>query len=58
MISIVQAIPMAKNVIRSLSAEETRPFLEKVLMQTTAGDVENIVRDTYGEIISKATSPK
>ncbi len=53
-----QAIPMAKNVIRSLSAEETRPFLEKVLMQTTAGDVENIVRDTYGEIISKATSPK
>ncbi len=53
-----QAIPMAKNVIRSLSAAETRPFLEKVLMQTTAGDVENIVRDTYGEIISKATSPK
>ncbi|RLB99041.1 MAG: phosphoenolpyruvate--protein phosphotransferase [Deltaproteobacteria bacterium] len=53
-----QAIPMAKNVIRSLSAAETRPFLENVLMQTTAGDVENLVRDAYGDIISKATSPE
>lgn len=53
-----QAIPMAKNVIRSLSAAETRPFLENVLMQTTAGDVENLVRDAYGEIITQATSPE
>ncbi len=53
-----QAIPMAKNVIRSLSAAETRPFLENVLMQTTAGDIENLVRDAYGDIISKATSPE
>ncbi len=53
-----QAIPMAKNVIRSLSAAETRPFLENVLMQTTAGNIENLVRDAYGDIISKATSPE
>jgi len=53
-----QTIPMAKNVIRSLSAAETRPFLENVLMQTTAGDVENLVRDAYGEIITQATSPE
>jgi phosphotransferase system enzyme I (PtsI) len=53
-----QSIPMAKNVIRSLSAAETRPFLENVLMQTTAGDVENLVRDAYGEIITQATSPE
>jgi len=27
-------------------------------MQTTAGDVENLVRDAYGEIITQATSPE
>ena len=53
-----QSIPMAKNVIRSLSAAEIRPFLEEVLLQTTAGDVENLVRDAYGEIITQATSPE
>jgi len=53
-----QSIPMAKNVIRSLSAAETRPFLENALKQNTAGAVENLVRDTYGDIITKATSPE
>ncbi|MBW2514891.1 MAG: phosphoenolpyruvate--protein phosphotransferase [Deltaproteobacteria bacterium] len=53
-----QAIPMAKNVIRTLSAAETRPFLETALMQATAGDVEDLVRDAYGEIIIRATSPE
>jgi phosphotransferase system enzyme I (PtsI) len=53
-----QSIPMAKNVIRSLSAAETRQFLENALMQTTSGDVENLVRDAYGEIITQATSPE
>ena len=53
-----QSIPMAKNVIRSLSAAETRPFLENALKQTTAGDVENLVRDAYGDIITQATSPE
>ena len=51
-----QAIPMAKNVIRTLSAAETRPFLETALMQTTAGDVEDLIRDAYGKIILRATS--
>lgn len=53
-----QAIPMAKNVIRTLSAAETRPFLETALMQTTAGDVEDLIRDAYGKIILRATSPE
>jgi phosphotransferase system enzyme I (PtsI) len=53
-----QSIPMAKNVIRSLSAEETRPFLENALKQATAGDVEDLVRNAYGDIITQATSPK
>ena len=53
-----QSIPMAKNVIRSFSAAETRPFLEAALKQTTAGDVENLVRDAYGDIITQATSPE
>ena len=53
-----QAIPMAKNVIRALSAAETRPFLDTVLMQTTAEDVEKLVREAYGDIITQATSPE
>ena len=53
-----QSIPMAKNVIRSLSAAETRPFLETALKQTTAGDIEKLVRDAYGDIITQATSPE
>lgn len=51
-----QAIPMAKNVIRTLSAAETRPFLETALMQNTAGDVEDLIREAYGKIILRATS--
>jgi len=53
-----QTIPMAKNVIRSLSAAETQPFLEEALRQTTAGDVEKLIRNTYGKIIAQATSPE
>jgi len=53
-----QSIPMAKNVIRSLSASETRPFLETALRQTTAGNVENLVREAYGDTITRATSPE
>jgi phosphoenolpyruvate-protein phosphotransferase (PTS system enzyme I) len=53
-----QTIPMAKNVIRSLSAADTLPFLEDVLKQTTAGDVENLVREAYGDTITRATSPE
>jgi phosphotransferase system enzyme I (PtsI) len=52
-----QSIPMAKNVIRSLSTADIRPFIEEVLLQTTAGDVEKLVRRTYGDIITQATSP-
>jgi phosphotransferase system enzyme I (PtsI) len=53
-----QSIPMVKNVIRSLSTAKIRPFLEEVFQQTTAGDVENLIRNAYGEIITQATSPK
>ena len=53
-----QTIPMAKNVIRALSAADTQPFLDDVLKQTTAGDVENLVREAYGDIITQATSPE
>jgi hypothetical protein len=52
-----QTIPMAKNVIRALSAADTQPFLAKVLKQTTAMQVENLIREAYGDIISKATTP-
>jgi phosphoenolpyruvate-protein phosphotransferase (PTS system enzyme I) len=52
-----QTIPMAKNAIRSFSASETRPFLEEALKQKTAGEVENLIRESYGDVITRATSP-
>jgi len=53
-----QTIPMAKNVIRSLSAAETQPFIQEVLKQATAAKVENLVREAFGDLITQATSPK
>jgi len=53
-----QTIPMAKNVIRALALSETQPFLEEVLKQTTAGEVENLTREAFGDIIDKASSPE
>lgn len=53
-----QTIPVAKNFIRSLAAKDAEPFLEKALKQNTASEVENLVRDTYGDLISQATSPE
>ena len=53
-----QSIPMAKNVIRSFSTAEIRPFLKEVLLQKTAGDVEKLVHKAYGDIITQATSPE
>ncbi len=47
-----QSIPAVKRVIRSLSAEKCKPFLEVVLQQRTAQDVMNRLRTTYGGIFS------
>jgi len=53
-----QTIPMAKNVIKTLAFSDTQPFLKEVLKQTTAGEVENLTREAYGNIINKATLPE
>jgi len=48
-----QSIPAVKRVIRSLSAEKCKPFLELALQQRTAQDVMNLLRRTYGEIFAQ-----
>jgi phosphotransferase system enzyme I (PtsI) len=49
-----QAIPVIKSIIRSLTAEETRGFLEEVLKQKTATKVIELTNETYGKILSNA----
>jgi phosphotransferase system enzyme I (PtsI) len=46
-----QAIPTAKNVIRSLSREESRRFLPEVLRMTRATDLVELMTRTYGSLI-------
>jgi phosphotransferase system enzyme I (PtsI) len=53
-----QTIPMAKNTIRALAVADTQSFLEEVLKQTTASEVENLTREAFGDIISKASTPE
>ena len=48
-----QTIPDIKRVIRSLKVEDTRPFLEEVLKQTTARDTFELIKDAYGGIFSE-----
>jgi phosphotransferase system enzyme I (PtsI) len=48
-----QTIPDIKRVIRSLNVEDTRSFIKDVLKQTTAKSTFELIRDTYGSIISK-----
>ena len=47
-----QAIPIIKNAIRMLSQKESSRFLDKVLEQTTVEQIENMVRDTYGDLLN------
>ncbi|MEJ2095612.1 MAG: phosphoenolpyruvate--protein phosphotransferase [Deltaproteobacteria bacterium] len=48
-----QSIPMAKNVIRSLRAEDTKSLIQKVLKLHTAKDIYNVIQTHYGDVISK-----
>ncbi len=47
-----QAIPAVKSMIRSLRLKDTRQFVKEVLKQATAGDIEKMVLDTYGHVLS------
>ncbi len=46
-----QAIPTAKNVVRSISAGESAAFLPEVLKQKRASDLVHLVTSTYGSLI-------
>ncbi len=47
-----QSIPAVKSMIRSLKLEDTKRFMEEVLKQATVADVEDLVQNTYGSLLS------
>ncbi len=47
-----QTIPVVKSLIRSLNVEDVRLFMKNVLKQTAAKDIEELVKRTYGGILS------
>jgi len=50
-----QSIPAVKGMIRSLKLKDARSFLQEVLKQATAAEVEKLVQDTYGRLLSDMT---
>ncbi|MDX1709064.1 MAG: putative PEP-binding protein, partial [Desulfobacterales bacterium] len=48
-----QTIPKIKRVIRALNVADTRSFLDQVLTQTTAKSTFELIKDTYGSILSE-----
>jgi phosphotransferase system enzyme I (PtsI) len=48
-----QTIPDIKRVIRALNVSDSRSFLTEVLKQTTAKSVFELIKDTYGSILSE-----
>ncbi len=47
-----QAIPIVKSVIRTLSLSECRDFVEQVLARTTTEQIEQLVQNTYGDLLN------
>ena len=50
-----QSIPVAKRVIRSLNLKDSQSLLKQALKQTNARSVFELVRDTFGDILSDHT---
>jgi len=48
-----QSIPAVKSMIRELKVEDSKAFLKDVLKRKTASEVEELVRNTFGNIISE-----
>jgi phosphotransferase system enzyme I (PtsI) len=48
-----QTIPDIKRIIRSLNVGDTRIFIKEVLKQTTAKRTFELIKDTYGSILSE-----
>ena len=53
-----QSIPVAKNVIRSLNAGDTKHLMKAVLKLSLAKDIYEMIQKDYGDIISKAVFPE
>jgi phosphotransferase system enzyme I (PtsI) len=49
------SIPTIKNVVRTLSFDESQAFVEEVLRQATASNVLNLIREAYGKSLETAT---
>jgi phosphotransferase system enzyme I (PtsI) len=47
-----QSIPFVKQMIRSLSVEDSRECAREVLKKKTAGQIMDLLQDTYGSIVS------
>ncbi|MDL2121912.1 MAG: phosphoenolpyruvate--protein phosphotransferase [Deltaproteobacteria bacterium] len=47
-----QSIPAVKSMIRALKVEDARAFMKDVFKQNTASGVEELVRGTFGSILS------
>ncbi|MCP4111958.1 MAG: phosphoenolpyruvate--protein phosphotransferase [Desulfobacteraceae bacterium] len=48
-----QSIPAVKCMIRSLNIEDTRLFAQEILKQTKAADIIDLVKASYGSILSE-----
>jgi phosphoenolpyruvate-protein kinase (PTS system EI component) len=48
-----QSIPAVKRTVRSLSLGDSRSFVSEALKQTTAKRIFELIRDAYGELLSK-----
>jgi phosphotransferase system enzyme I (PtsI) len=48
-----QSIPDIKRVIRSLNVVDARSFIKEALKQTTARSMFELIKDTYGNILSE-----
>ncbi len=49
-----QSIPLIKNAIRMLNVNQVKKFADKLLQQTTAGQIEKLVESTYGELLNNS----
>lgn len=48
-----QSIPAVKSMIRALKVEDARAFMKDVFKQNTASEVEKLVREAFGSILSE-----
>ena len=47
-----QSIPAVKGMIRSLKLKDAKLFVKDVLKQVTSTDIEKMVQNTYGSVLS------